>query len=195
MKLLKVKKVFYVAGITLMCLACNLQTARTSKAEASSRINIAKIRRQCSTRAKAMKHMTTIKVKVWDFAHGRKGKKVTKIKYVTVNKAVAKQFKKSFQEIYEGEDKFPIYEIGGFEWRGKKSSSLHNLGLSVDINANENCMIVKGKVVAGSYWKPGKDPYSIPKNGDVAQAMKKRGLKQCLWSHTKDYMHFSVGGY
>ena len=127
-----------------------------------------------------MKHMTTIKVKVWDFAHGRKGKKVTKIKYVTVNKAVAKQFKKAFQEI---------------EWRGKKSSSLHNLGLSVDINANENCMIVKGKVVAGSYWKPGKDPYSIPKNGDVAQAMKKRGLKQCLWSHTKDYMHFSVGGY
>ena len=67
-----------------------------------------------------MKHMTTIKVKVWDFAHGRKGKKVTKIKYVTVNKAVAKQFKKAFQEIYEDlngvERRVLLFTTSDFPW-------------------------------------------------------------------------------
>ena len=69
------------------------------------------------------------------------------------------------------------------------------IGLAVDINANENYMVDHGKVLAGSFWKPGKNPYSIKKNSDVKKYMKTIGFKQCIWGSRKDYMHFSVGGY
>ena len=61
----------------------------------------------------------------------------------------------------------------GFDWRGS-NKSLHSLGLAVDINANENYMVDHGKVLAGSFWKPGKNPYSIKKNSDVKKYMKSR---------------------
>ena len=42
-------------------------------------------RKNFATAKKAYKQMKIIKIKVWDFKNGKKGKKVTKIKSLTVN--------------------------------------------------------------------------------------------------------------
>ena len=119
---------------------------------------------------------------------------MTRTKSIYIHKSIASKSKKAFNKIYHGKKKFPIHDVGGFDWRGS-NKSLHSLGLAVDINANENYMVDHGKVLAGSFWKPGKNPYSIKKNSDVKKYMKTIGFKQCIWGSRKDYMHFSVGGY
>ncbi len=182
------KKLTVVLSIIFLCL---LAGTMASPRKASARVSISKTRRQCSTYQKARKHMKRISFKVWDIK-GRK--KVTKTKTILIHKAIAKKVKKAFQAIYRSKEKFPIHTVGGFEWRGS-NQSLHSLGLAVDINPDENYMVDRGKVMAGRLWKPGKNPYSIPKRGIVAKKMKKYGMKQCLWGKRKDYMHFSVGGY
>lgn len=179
-----------VIVLTLLFL-CTMVGFTTSKSTASAKISISKIRRQCSTPSKARKYMKKITFKVWDY---RGKKKVTKTKSIYVHRLVAKKYKRAFEKIYKGKEKFPIHDVGGFDWRGS-TKSLHSLGLAVDINSNENYLIDGGKIMAGSLWKPKKNPYSIPKNGDVVKAMRKCGFKQCIWGHRKDYMHFSIGGY
>ena len=179
-------------GIILALLfICTFVGFSASKSTASAKISISKIRKQCSTEKKARKYMKKITFKVWDY----KGKKkVTRVKSIYVHKALAKRYKKAFDRIYKGKEKFPIHDVGGFDWRGS-TKSLHSLGLAVDINSNENYLIDGGRVMAGSLWKPKKNPYSIPKHGDVVKAMKKSGFKQCIWGNRRDYMHFSIGGY
>ena len=142
------------------------------------------------TSGQAQKHMTTIKVKVWDFARGMSGKKVTKTKYLTCNKAVASTLKKIFQKIYHGKEKAPIYELGCYSWR----SGQHGQGLAVDINSNYNAMFDNGKVSAGKCWKPKKYAYSIKRNGDIEKAFAEYGFTRGLWGSRKDYMHFSYFG-
>lgn len=182
------KKLTIIFSFIAICLIIGFVAAPK---QASARVSISKMRKQCTTYQKAKKHMTRISFKVWDI----KGKKkVTKTKSILINKAIAKQVKKAFNDIYNSKEKFPIHTVGGFEWRGS-NKSLHSLGLAVDINPNENYMIDHGKVMAGSLWKPGQNPYSIPKKGAVVKMMKKNGLKQCIWGKRKDYMHFSIGGY
>lgn len=180
------KRIGFLLGVMMLCTFIGLAANHKS----ASAINVAKVRQQCSTYAKAKKHMTRITFKVWDI---KGNKKVTKTKSILVNKLVAKKFKKAFDAIYRSKEKFPIHDVGGFDWRGS-NKSLHSLGLAVDINANENYMIDGRKVIAGSLWKPGKNPYSIPKKGSVVKCMKKHGFKQCLWGKRRDYMHFSVKG-
>lgn len=182
------KKLGLLVSLLFLCTMIGFTTNHSS---ASAKISISKIRKQCRTEKKARKYMKKITFKVWDY---KGNKKVTKKKSIYVHKLVAKKFKKAFDRIYKGKEKFPIHDVGGFNWRGS-NKSLHSLGLAVDINSNENYMIDGGKVMAGSLWKPNKNPYSIPKNGDVVKAMKKSGLKQCIWGKRKDYMHFSIGGY
>ena len=142
--------------------------------------------------SQAKKYMTTIKVKVWDF--NSKKKKVTKTKSITVHKNIAPTVKKIFEEIYKGKEKFPIHSVSGFSWRGNNSKSEHNWGVAIDINPNENYMIQGKKILAGKFWKPGKNPYSIKKNGDVVKAMEKYGFKWGHWGNRHDYMHFSYFG-
>ena len=50
------------------------------------------------------------------------------------------------------------------------------------------------KVLAGSYWKPKKDPYSIPNNSQFVKIMKRYGFYRGAWGKRKDYMHFSYFG-
>lgn len=138
----------------------------------------------------AQKHMTTIKVKVWDFASGMSGRKVTKTKYLTCNKAVAPTLKKVFQKIYRGKEKAPIYELGCYSWR----SGQHGQGLAVDINSNYNAMFDNGKPTVGKCWKPNKYAYSIKRNGDIEKAFAEYGFSRGLWGSRKDYMHFSYFG-
>jgi len=137
----------------------------------------------------AKKYQKTIKVKVWKLS---KGKKVKSSMRLTVNKEIADDVKKIFAEIYKGKEKFPIKEMGGFQIRASKTSE-HNYGTAIDINPNENCMMDGKKVVAGKFWKPGKNKYSIKKDGDVVKAFEKYGWYWGGngWGDRKDYMHFS----
>ena len=147
-----------------------------------------------SSQSQAEKHMTTIKVKVWMLDSNNK--KFTTTRSLTVNEGLADTVKKIFQEIYEGDEKFPIKDVGGYEWRGDNSTSEHCEGTAIDINSDENYMINKntGEILAGSLYKPGKNPYSIPADGDVVRAFEKYGFYWGDWSTKRDYMHFSYFG-
>lgn len=139
----------------------------------------------------AKKHMKTITVKVWD----KKGKKKYTRKFrITVNKGLAPSVKEMFKEIYKSKERFPIHEIGCYSWRGKNSSSEHCEGLAFDINSNENYMIQGKKVLAGSFWKPKKNRYSIPLNCKLVKILEKYGFDRGLWGSRRDYMHFSYFG-
>ena len=142
----------------------------------------------------ASKDMKTIKVKVWDI--NSSGKKYTRTFSLSVHKNIAATVQQIFKEIYEGPEKFPIHSLGGYSWRGDNSSSEHCEGLAIDINPNENPMIDKrtGKVLSGTAYRPGKDPYSIPAGGDVVKAFEKYGFSWGDWSTKVDYMHFSYFG-
>lgn len=200
----RIVRVLLVLSISLTCLSCinvNRVNAASktlygykgeSKRSKTRRIFNSTKKKKYKSKKEAKKHMTTIKIKVWDL-NSRK-KKITKTKKLTVHKNIALTVKKIFNEIYKGKEKFPIHAISGFDWRGAKSSSEHNLGLAIDINPTENYMISGKKVLAGKFWKPGKNSYSIKKNGDVVRTMKKYGFKWGHWGSRHDYMHFSYFG-
>ena len=76
--------------------------------------------------------MTTVAVKVWDKQGGRK---FTRKFYLTVNKGIAPSVKEMFKEIYKSKERFPIHEMGCYNWRGNSSTSEHCLGLAFDINS------------------------------------------------------------
>lgn len=147
-----------------------------------------------SSESKAYANMTSISVKVWDFDYN--GNKVTKTKYLSVHKNIAPTVKKIFAQIYRGKEKFPMYSVGGYNWRGNTSTSEHCYGLAIDINPTENYMVsADGTALVGTHWKPSKDAYSIPKNGDVVEAFEKYGFVWGgEWYGKKDYMHFSYLG-
>lgn len=142
----------------------------------------------------ASKNMKTIKVKTWDI--NSKGKKYTRYHYLTVHKNIAGTVEQIFKEIYNGKEKFPIKDVGGYSWRGDTSSSEHCEGLAIDINYNENAQFSgdTGKPLTGSLYKPGKNPYSIPADGDVVNAFRKYGFSWGNWFYNPDYMHFSYFG-
>ena len=135
--------------------------------------------------------MKTITVKVWD---KKSKKKYTRKFRITVNKGLAPSIKEMFKEIYKSKERFPIHEIGCYSWRGKNSSSEHCEGLAFDINSNENYMIQGKKVLAGSFWKPKKNRYSIPLNCKLVKILEKYGFNRGLWGSRRDYMHFSYFG-
>ncbi|MDO5538524.1 MAG: M15 family metallopeptidase [Eubacteriales bacterium] len=147
-----------------------------------------------SSKSKAQANIKWITVKTWDFKKGKSGAKITRTWTIGVHKNLASTVQQIFKEIYNDPSKFPIHELGGYEWRGGHSE--HNTGTAIDINWTENYMvnIATGAITAGKYWKPGVDPYSIPKNGVVAKIFKKYGFSQGDWGNSKDYMHFSYFG-
>jgi hypothetical protein len=140
----------------------------------------------------AKKYQKMIEVKVWKLSGGKKRASKT---WLLVNKEVADDVKRIFAEIYKGKEKFPIKAMGGFQIRSSKSSE-HNYGTAIDINPTENCMKDGSKVVAGAFWKPGKNKYSIKPDGDVVKAFEKYGWYWGGhgWGDRKDYMHFSYLG-
>lgn len=136
--------------------------------------------------------MQRVTLRVWDI--GTNGQKYTKKLTIQVHKNLAATVKAIFEEIYNGEEKFPIHSIGGFS-RGGRSE--HTIGTAIDINPNENYYCdPNGNAIVGSYWKPGEDPYSIPLDGEVAGIFAKYGFTQgAYWrSGYRDYMHFSYFG-
>ena len=115
---------------------------------------------------------------------------MTRIKSLTVNKRLAPTIQQIFKEIYESKEKQVIHDIGCYSYR----TGEHMYGLAIDVNPNENYMIDGKKVLAGRYWKPKKDPYSIPNNSEFVKIMNKYGFMRGAWGKRKDYMHFSYFG-
>ncbi len=149
-----------------------------------------KKKKNFKTASKAAKQMKTIKIKVWDFKNGKNGKKVTRTKYLTVNKKLAPSIEAMFAEIYKAKEKQVIKDIGCYSYR----TGEHMYGMAIDINPNENYMIDGKTVIAGSFWKPKKNKYSIPLNCETVRIMERYGFRRGFWGDRKDYMHFSYFG-
>ncbi len=149
---------------------------------------------QFGSKAAADQNMIQVTVKVWDL--NKSGEKITASRTLTVNKNVADDVKSIFEEIYNGKEKFPIKNISAYSYRDGKSQ--HSNGTAIDINPNENYFLLSnGKISAGSFWKPGENPYSIKPGGDVVRAFNKYGWHwspDMKWPNGKDYMHFSLLG-
>ncbi|HEY8909547.1 MAG TPA: cell wall-binding repeat-containing protein [Desulfosporosinus sp.] len=144
--------------------------------------------------SEAEANMINISIDVWQL--NASGEKYSAKRTLTVNKSVADTVKTVFKEIFEGQDKFPIYSVQGYAWRGDNTSE-HNWGLAIDINPKENYMITSGGViVAGSFWDPAKSLYSIPEKGNVVTTFNKYGFTWGgnAWKSSHDYMHFSYLG-
>jgi len=145
------------------------------------------------SREEAEAYMVTIEVPVWRLNNGEKSPGRMSL---AVHKAVADDVAAIFNEIYNDPEQFPICDIGGYSWRGDSAKGEHNTGTAIDINAEQNCQIRGGEVTAGSYWRPGEDPYSIPEDGSVVRIFAKYGWSWggSAWPSTQDYMHFSYMG-
>ncbi len=145
----------------------------------------------------ADRNMVDITIKAWDFKNGTSGEKYTRTFTIKVNKAVAPSLQKAFDEIYALPEQFPIHAIGGYD--GDYLSGQHGIGLAVDINPNENYEAYYNsdgsiRITCGSLYEPGKNPYSIATDGNVANILAKYGFTQGAWGNKVDYMHFSYFG-
>lgn len=142
--------------------------------------------------AAAAADMVSITVRVWDI--GANGTKYTNRLTLKVHKNLAATVACIFEEIYNGQEKFPIHALGGYSQGGK---SEHTIGCAIDINPNENYYCdPNGNAIVGDHWRPGVDPYSIALDGEVARIFARYGFKQgAYWrSGYRDYMHFSYFG-
>lgn len=143
-----------------------------------------------NTEAQMQKYIATVKINI----NNKSGKKVST--NLRVHKALASDVVAIFDEIQESG--YRAYSVGAYTWRAMAASSSrshHSYGVAIDINPNENYMIKNGSIVAGSFWKPGENQYSITPNGPVVQAFTKRGWTWGgTWKSSKDYMHFSYTG-
>lgn len=195
-RLVKKKKIYGEYSIVKKAEMQNFAYDGESFEQKCLRVFGTKYYKRFSSQNQAKNNMTTITVKVWDI--GVAGNKITKSKTIVVNANLATTVEQIFAEIYAGKEKFPMKSVGGFSWRGDSSFSEHNQGTAIDINPTENCMVEgNGTVSAGSYWRPGSDPYSIPAKGEVVKIFKKYGFRWggIGWSSgRKDYMHFSYFG-
>lgn len=143
------------------------------------------------TDEEAQKHMVPVTIQAWDFADSTKTTKITKTYTLYVHENIADTAVAIFDEIYNGQEQFPINSVGCYRF---ELGSEHSIGVAIDINPNENYYLDRYGYQVGSYWKPGIDPYSIPTDGEVAQIFNKYGFTQGIWSTVVDYMHFSYFG-
>ncbi len=144
--------------------------------------------------------MATVSFPAWDLEDGRK---VTRARSVVVAQELAEDVLAIFREVYEDEERFPIHEVIGYDYRTVAGSqdrlSFHALGRAIDINRAENPMIQDGRKIVHpdeppyepGEWRPDADPYSIPAGGSVVQAFTSRGWRWGgTWTSCKDYQHF-----
>lgn len=146
------------------------------------------------SKAAADAKMELVTVKVW--AVNRLGEKYPSTLSFSVHKNISQIVVKAFDEIFNGEEKFPFKDGGAYAWRTTMSSgrySHHNYGTAIDLNYNENYCIYKNGSYTGAYWKPYEDIYSFPADGEVVSIFAKYGFAWGgdEWSNPKDYMHFS----
>lgn len=148
---------------------------------------------EITTKEQADALMKTIEVHVWKISGG---KKVASTAHITVHSAIADAVWAVFEEVFNGDEQFPIQSVGGYAWRPGDSQSEHNRGTAIDINPDQNYCIYSSGTVVGDHWSPYEDPYSIPPYGDVIEAFERHGFVWGgdAWNSTRDYMHFSYLG-
>ncbi len=136
--------------------------------------------------------MTTVDVPIWKMRSN--GTKYESSAELTVHSVIADKVIAVFTEIFNGEERFPIKDLGAYSWRGGKSE--HNWGTAIDLNANENYCIYRDGTAIGDGWFPHESPYSVTPYGEVVNAFEKYGFTWGgdAWSNPKDYMHFSYLG-
>lgn len=147
------------------------------------------------TAEEAEANMVEIAVPVWRLQED--GIKTSGTAYLQVNSNLASIYEAVFEEIYNGDEQFPIKDVGCYSWR----TGEHSQGTAVDINWEENMEATINEdgtltPTTGSYWLPGEDPYSIPEGGDVYNAFINHGFLWGgnAWRSKRDYMHFSFFG-
>lgn len=147
------------------------------------------------TAEEAEAHMVEISVPVWRLQAD--GSKTSGTAYIEVNQSLAPIYEAIFEEIYNGDEQFPIKNVGCYSWR----TGEHSQGTAIDINWEENMeatINADGSLTptTGTHWSPYEDPYSIPEGGDVYNAFTKYGFSWGgnAWSSKRDYMHFSYFG-
>lgn len=147
------------------------------------------------TAEEAEANMVEIAVPVWRLQAD--GTKTSDTAYLQVNYNLASIYEAVFEEIYNGDEQFPIKDVGCYSWR----TGEHSQGTAVDINWEENMEATINEdgsltPTTGSYWLPGEDPYSIPEGGDVYNAFISHGFLWGgnAWRSKRDYMHFSYFG-
>lgn len=149
------------------------------------------------SREEAEERMVTVEVPVWKLKNGEKYE--SKLS-VAVHQAIADEVAAIFTEIFNDPERFPIYDLGGYQWRGDSATGEHNTGTAIDINAWENYQVKDDVSMAGGYWTPYEDPYSIPEGGSVVRIFKAHGWSWGgdAWVEFRpgyhDYMHFSYMG-
>lgn len=147
------------------------------------------------TAEEAEANMVEVAVPVWRLQSD--GTKTSGTAYIEVNCNLAAIVEDIFEEIYNGDEQFPIKNVGGYSWR----TGEHSQGTAIDINWEENMeatINADGSLTptTGLYWLPGEDPYSIPEGGDVYNAFISHGFLWGgnAWRSKRDYMHFSYFG-
>lgn len=144
--------------------------------------------------------MATVGFLSWDI---ELGERVSRQRDVVVAQELAEEVCEIFREIYESEERFPIHEVIGYDYRTVAGSqdrlSWHAMGRAIDINRAENPMIDGGEKIVHpdeppytpGEWRPGEDPYSISPDGSVVEAFTSRGWRWGgTWTTVKDYQHF-----
>lgn len=112
---------------------------------------------------------------------------------LTVHKKLAGEITAIYNDMYAVG--FPVIkgQTYGYSWRSMATSgnrSHHSYGVALDVNPTQNYMIRGKRVIAGSFYKPGKDKRSVTK--EVVAIWKKHGFYWGGdWHSSKDYMHFS----
>ncbi len=132
-----------------------------------------------------------VTVPVWRVKNGKKYEGAVTL---VVHKDIAERVELVFEDIFNGEEKFPIKSIGAYAWRGDGGE--HNGGTAIDINADENYCLYGNGTIIGKYWRPYEDEFSITPYGDVVNAFEKYGFTWGgdAWRNPRDYMHFSYLG-
>ena len=133
----------------------------------------------------AEKHMQTISF--------RNSKGV--MRTVKVNSSIATDLQTALQEISEAG--YEIKQIGGYSFRQKVGSnglSSHSYGLAIDINWDYgNPFIKKGKIQAGTRYLS--HELSMTEGSIPVRILEAHGwIWGGHWTHSKDYMHFSITG-
>lgn len=151
-----------------------------------------------ASKEEADAQMTTVTVPVWRLNKSTGVKTASELSF-RFNAALADDMVNIFTEIYNDPEQFPIYSIGGYDWRGDSAKGEHNCGTALDINYIENYQVTPdGKPLAGECWLPGENPFSIPEDGSVVRIFNKYGYSWGgnAWPDysNKDYMHFSYLG-
>ncbi len=158
-------------------------------------------KRRYSSQSEAKEHQVTVTVPLWRI--NSRGEKYSAQGSFLINAAIAQDVVALFTEIYNDPEQFPIKDLGGYGWRGDSATGEHNCGTAIDINPNETYQIRDGRVMVGSCWEPGENPYSIDPTGSVVRIFAKYGWSwggdawavDCDDSYGyHDYMHFSYMG-